>query len=86
MRTLSFFTRKDQAEALIDRRRSILPWPSDAALSELSRAQDALALMLEGLTLHYPAAIAQGRTKEWADAGHAIIDLMATQHRVPTTH
>lgn len=86
MRNLAVFTREDQIRARSGRYSPVLPWPADAPLSELGKAQDALSLMLEGLTLHYPAAIAQGRTKEWADAGHAIIDLMATQHRVATTH
>lgn len=86
MRNSGIFTRADEAAECSGRYSEILPWPTDAPLSELVRAQDALSLMLEGLALHYPAAIAQGRTKEWADAGHAIIDLMATQHRVATTH
>jgi hypothetical protein len=48
------------------------------------KAEESLVMMFNGLVMHYAKAIADGRTKEWADAGHSIIDLMATCHRVET--
>jgi len=83
---IDYFLRHERDWFLSSRIVPVVAWPVDAPLTELARAQDALRMMLDGLYLHYAFAIARGRTDDWAKAGHSIIDLMATQHRVPTTH
>lgn len=81
-----FFTDQDKRAWRAMNRPPVSEWPVDSPLSELVKAQDALAMMFEGLQLHYGQSIAQGRTQEWAEAGHAIINLMATTPVATNTH
>lgn len=52
------------------------------ALDQASRHQDANRLLFEGLMHHYLECQCSGRMDLWAKAGHAAIDLMASD-RVP---
>ena len=48
------------------------------AIFDLLREEEAAALMFEGLKLHYLECFGTGRLDIWANAAHAVVDLLAS--------
>lgn len=52
-------------------------------LLDLSRTVAAMDAMLSGLAKEYLTCLVQGRLDKWAAAGHAMIDLLACDEKLP---